>query len=260
MAEPELSPEIRKALDSYTVPPLPTGFSDRLVSRIEAIDTSSEVLATGFAHRFRRNGAGGSGWYRSSRIISSIAFLSLATATAAAAGFFGNPVYVPGVSEVLAKAELVPTPRYAWPVKPEALVVEAIDAAVEATPTVPANGTEAVVSRIQQLRKDPNFDNLAPRHKFVLARKEVGTMVRSGDATLQEARSAVRQLMRSADPETKTQWRGTAKARREAMLEKRERYRDAPPEQRAAIRQALRERQQNRQQHISADTEARLQP
>ncbi len=221
MADPEFSPEIRKALDSYAVPPLPTGFTDRLLARIEAGDTATAAPATGFASRFRRKGASGGGaWRRSSRIIGSVAFLSLATATAAAAGIFGNPVYVPGVSEVLAKTELVPSPRTTAPDKPVALATKAPDDAVEAAPTPPANGTEAVVGRIEQLREDPRFSNLTPRQKFVVARKQVRTMVRSGEATPQEARAAVRELVRNADPETKAQWREAAKARREARLER----------------------------------------
>lgn len=219
MAEPEFSPEVRKALDSYDVPPLPAGFAARLLARIETGDTASIAPATGFANRFRSRGAGGA-WRRSTRIISSVAFLSLATATAAAAGIFGNPVYVPVVSEVLAKTELVPSPRTTVPDKPVALATKASDAVTEPVPTPPANGTEAVVSRIEQLRENPKFENLTPRQKFVVARKEVRTMVRSGEATPQEARTAVRELVRNADPETKAQWRETAKARREARLER----------------------------------------
>ncbi len=228
MAEPEFSPEVRTALDSYAVPPLPAGFADRLLARIEAGDTATVAAATGFASRLRRSSGGA--WRRSSRIIGSVAFLSLATATAAAAGIFGNPVYVPGVSEVLAKTELVPAPRYIAQEKSSVLAPKPKDVAVTDVPAQPANGTEAVVSRIEQLRENPKFENLTPSQKFIIARKEVRTMVRSGEATPQEARAAVRVLVRSADPETKAQWRETAKARREARLERREQAALAPTE------------------------------
>lgn len=228
MAEPEFSPEVRKSLDSYAVPPLPAGFADRLLARIEAGDTGGGTAPLAFASSLRRGG--GSAWRRSSRIIGSVAFLSLATATAAAVGIFGNPVYVPGVTEVLAKAELVPAPRYAKPEKSQALAARSTDAAVEPTPTGPVNGTEAVVSRIEQLRENPKFENLTPRQKFVVARKEVRTMVRSGEATPQEARAAVRELAQNADPETKAQWRETVEARRQARLERREQPAPLPTE------------------------------
>jgi polyhydroxyalkanoate synthesis regulator phasin len=220
MAEPEFSPEVRTALDSYAVPSLPSGFADRLLARIEAGDTAKLAPATGFANRLRRNGGGA--WRRSSRIIGSVAFLSLATATAAAAGIFGSPVYVPGVSEVLAKTELVPASRYTAVEKSPVLAAKPKDVAVRDVPVQPANGTEAVVSRIEQLRENPKFENLTPRQKFIIARKEVRTMVRSGEATQQEARAAVRELVKNADPETKAQWREGAIARRKARLERRE--------------------------------------
>ena len=221
MPEPEFTPEVRKALDNYTVPPLPAGFADRLLAQIEAGDAESVASPSEFTNNLRRGG--GSAWRRSSRIIGSVAFLSLATATAAAAGIFGNPVYVPGVTEVLAKAELVPQPRYAKPQQSQAVTARAIDAAVEPTPPGPVSGIEAVVGRIEELRENPKFEKLTPRQKFVAARKEVRTMVRSGEATPQEARAAVRELLRSADPETKARWRETAEARRQARLERVER-------------------------------------
>ncbi len=49
-------------------------------------------------------------WRRTGRIIGIVGTFSLATATAAAAGFFGDPVYVPGVSEALVEAKIVETP------------------------------------------------------------------------------------------------------------------------------------------------------
>lgn len=231
MAEPEFSPEIRKALDSYAVPPLPGGFADRLMARIDAGDTASIAPATGFANRLRRGGSGGrSAWRRSGRILGSVAFLSLATATAAAAGFFGNPVYVPGVSEVLAKTELVPAVSMAASEKPTALAAQTVEVAAPPVSTPPANGTEAVVSRIEQMRNDPAFAELTPRQRLAVARNEVRTMIRSGEATRPEARAAVREIVRNADPETKAQWREAAKARREARLERREQATVVPTE------------------------------
>jgi hypothetical protein len=221
MAEPEFSNDVRKALDAYVVPPLPTGFSDRLMARVEAGDAGATVPVTGFANRLRGQGGGESNaWRRSGRILGSVAFLSLATATAAAAGFFGNPVYVPVVSEVLDKAELVESPRQVASAKPVVLAAKPFTDAKPVKQLIPATGKDAVVDRITDLRKNPQFENLTPRQKLGLARKEVRTMVRSGEATPQEARLAVRELVRNADPETKAQWKETAQARRAARLER----------------------------------------
>jgi hypothetical protein len=287
MAEPEFSSDVSKALNAYVVPPLPTGFSDRLMARVAASDAGADVPATGFNNRLRGKGRGASNaWRRSGRIFGSVAFLSLATATAAATGFFGNPVYVPVVSEVLDRAELVASPLQV--ASPKSIVVaakSAIDAEPPA-PLAPVTGKDAVVDRITGLRENPQFENLTPRQKFGVARKEVRTMVRSGEATPQDAREAVREMIRNADPETKAQWKETAKARRAARLAQadgtdaaittetktdaqlseeippfagggqspkklealRERYRNASPEQRAQIRRRLRERRSTRTQ------------
>lgn len=221
MAEPEFSNDVRKALDAYVVPPLPTGFNDRLMARVEAGDTGAAVPVTRFANRLRsKGGSGSNAWRRSRRILGSVAFLSLATATAAAAGFFGNPVYVPVVSEVLDKAQLVESPRQVASTNPVVLAAKTAPDAEPATQPVPATGKDAVVDRITGLRENPQFENLNPRQKLGLARKEIRTMVRSGEATPQEARLAVRELVRNADPETKAQWRETAQARRAARLER----------------------------------------
>lgn len=221
MAEPEFSNNVRKALDAYVVPPLPTGFNERLMARLEAGDTGAAMPVTSFANRLRgKGGRGSNAWRRSGRILGSVAFLSLATATAAAAGFFGNPVYVPVVSEVLDKAQLVESPRQLAFTKPVVLAAKTARNAEPAKQPVPATGKDGVVDRINGLRKNPQFENLTPRQKLGLARKEIRTMVRSGEATPQEARLAVRELVRNADPETKARWKETAQARRAARIDR----------------------------------------
>ncbi|MEP7349137.1 MAG: hypothetical protein ABI668_04195 [Sphingorhabdus sp.] len=301
MADPEFSPEVCKALDSYIVPALPAGFADRLLARIEAGDTATVTPAASFASRFRRKGASGSNaWRRSGRILGAVAFLSLATATAAAAGLFGDPVYMPGISEALAKAELVPLKQNVVKSEPTALAAKTLPEPALAATEPPASGTEAIVSRLSEMRTDPAYSNLTPRERLAIARKEVRTMIRSGEATPQEARAAVRELARTADPATRAQVRETIQARRQARLERtgrmapaatvdatpveadpmvataepesevpvteelpavadsglspekidalREKYSAASPEQRAQIRQFLRERRSSRLQ------------
>ncbi len=110
MTDPAFSPEMEKALNAYTVPPAPAGFSDRLMARIASGDTGTVATAMPELPARRRTP---SPWRRTSRIVGSVALFSLATATAAAAGVFGHPVYLPGITEALVKAEIVeaPAPR-----------------------------------------------------------------------------------------------------------------------------------------------------
>ena len=111
MSEPAFPPNVSAALDRLTVPPLPQGFGNRLIARIEAGDLPH--VATDVAQHLSspRRRFGGSGWRRSGGIVAIAATFSLATATAAASGFFGEPIYVPVVSDALAKADLVELPK-----------------------------------------------------------------------------------------------------------------------------------------------------
>jgi hypothetical protein len=218
MAEPAFSPEIEKALDAYAVPPMPTGFSDRLMARIASGDTG---LVDTAAHLPLPRARKSSPWRRTSRIVGSVAIFSLATATAAAAGFFGDPVYVPGVSEALVEAKIVDAP------KPVATPRVRMVAEPKPTETVmaqpPATGSAAIVNRVTDLRNDPAFAKLTPRERRAVTGKEVRQMVRSGEATRQDVRTAVRQLAQDADPATKEAWRKATAERREKRLERRER-------------------------------------
>ncbi len=243
MAEPAFSPEIEKALDAYAAPPLPTGFSDRLMARIASGDTG---LVDTAAHLPLPRARKSSPWRRTSRIIGSVAIFSVATATAAAAGFFGDPVYVPGVSEALVEAKFV---EAAKPVaKPKIRMVAEAKPIEAATAQPPATGSAAIVSRVTELRNDPEFSKLPPRERLRVAGQEVRQMVRSGEATRQDVRTAVRELAADTDPATKEAWRKAAADRRERRLERREALRNATPEERAEMLQSLRERRQARQQ------------
>jgi polyhydroxyalkanoate synthesis regulator phasin len=252
MTEPAFSPEMEKALDAYAVPPVPTGFGDRLMARIASGDTG-QVSATTTELPTRRRSA--SPWRRTSRIIGSVALFSLATATAAAAGVFGDPVYLPGISEALIEAKVVDAPEPKTKPKP---VIVAQKPAIKETASTTAEapkGSAAVVSRLGEMRDDPRYANLTPRQKFAVAGREVRNMVRSGEVTREEARTAVRQLAEHADPETKAAVRAALAERRQQRLERRERLRDATPEERAAFRQALRDRREELQQPAPAEPE-----
>jgi hypothetical protein len=294
------------------VPPVPPGFSERLMARIASGDTGRGAAPVEPSLSRQRRA---SPWRRTSRIVGSLAVFSLATATAAATGFFGEPVYLPVISKALIKAKIVDAPRPA--VRPSrdavaaAATSEAAATASSATgssatvTSAPLTGSAAIVSRVTELRSDPNFVKLAPREKRAVAGKEIRQIVRSGEASRQDVHMALRELSRDADPARKAALADAIVERREKMIERREqfsasaerigadqpvgpvgsvvapdaataepraatderdilvsgetaklspakiealreRYRNATPEQRAAMRRALRERRQIR--------------
>lgn len=257
MADPAFTPEMTKALDSYVVPTLPTGFSDRLMARIASGDTGqAAAMVTALSARKRPSNP----WRRTSRIIGSVALFSLATATAAAAGVFGDPVYLPGISEALVQAKIVEEPKHK--VKPKAaMIANNASPAVATDPAVPQpKGSAAVVSRLTEMREDPRYANLTPKQKFVVAGREVRSMVRSGEVTREEARTAVREMVNDADPETKAKVRQALEDRRAKRLERRAQLQNATPEERAAFRQALRERRDAVQSAAPVEPETPPQP
>jgi hypothetical protein len=276
----------KHALDQYQVPPLPAGFSDRLIARLASENNapSSAALLNQPVSWLRNRATRTLGpWGRSGRILTAIAALSLASATAAAAGFLGEPTYVPVISQVLASTNLVADPRAkstrAQPPaqsparkivaanQPEALTIDT----TPETRVAPAQGTTAVINRLQNLKENAAYNALPPRERLVLARRTVFAMVRSGEVTQEEAGIALKEMAENSDPATKAR-QARRKAAREVILERnaredaasgksetneaspqsraaafRERMRKASPEERAVFWRAVRERQQANQ-------------
>lgn len=218
---------MEKALDAYIVPPVPSGFGDRLMARIESGDTGqAETVMTELPSRRRSI----SPWRRTSRIIGSVALFSLATATAAAAGVFGDPVYLPVISEALVKADVIDAPKPETKLKP--VIVAQTPAIQGATPTpleMPT-GSAAVVTRLGEMRDDPRYADLTPRQRFTVAGREVRNMVRSGEVTREEARVAVREMARNASPETKAAVRAAVAERRAKRQKRRSGIATPPPQ------------------------------
>jgi hypothetical protein len=90
MSSFEFSPAMCLALDAYRVPPLPQDFAERVVARALAQSRQRPAVP-------RR----ASRWRRSGRIVTGIALAGLLSATAAAAGWLGKPVYVPVISQLI---------------------------------------------------------------------------------------------------------------------------------------------------------------
>lgn len=136
----EFSPAMRLALDAYRVPPLPEGFAERVVARALA---ESRQRAPSAARTAR--------WRRPRRIFAGVLLAGLLSATAAAAGWLGKPVYVPVISELiervkpaenhLAKSRALSRPAAApaVPASPEPIEapVDLAPAPVPARPSMP---------------------------------------------------------------------------------------------------------------------------
>lgn len=194
MSDTAFPAHIVAALDHFHVPPLPDGFGDRLIMRIAAGDLPEEGWENRDPLPDLRRSVPGSGWRRSGRIAVVALACGLATATAAASGVFGDAVYVPVISDALAKADLVTMP----PKKPERQSAathgkaKVNGAANEAEETVA--GKDIFLKKMQTLRKDPAYRALSPEQKIVRSRQEIKAMLDSGAVTVADIKAARRQL------------------------------------------------------------------
>jgi hypothetical protein len=189
MSEATFSSALAAALDRLSVPPLPHGFTNRLVARIDAGDFPVETLPP-LPSKPRRSSVNRVGWRKGGGIIASITALGLATATAAATGIFGEPVYVPVVSDALAKADLVALPTKSNPAPPTKTK------AIAAAPTVkipaePLEGKAAARELIQLKWQDLNFWQLSKEQRQAAMKAEVRAAVEAGRFSREDFRAAL---------------------------------------------------------------------
>jgi hypothetical protein len=246
MSEAVFPVHIAKALDRLTVPALPTGFGDRLLARIAAGDLPNDTEAVVAALPPLRRPMGIGGWRRSGRIIVVASAFGLATATAAASGVFGDPVYIPVVSQALASAKIVEMPAKkpveatrAKAKNPESLAIQ------KAAPIEP-KGKEAVLAVVMALRSDPQFRGLPQPERQARLKAEIAKLIADGSAQKGDVKAAWEQLAteRKLAVEARRQKRAPASSdRKEAMKLPRVRAQDKQltPEQKAKVRDAVRE-------------------
>jgi hypothetical protein len=216
MTDAAFPSNIAVALDRLTVPSLPSGFAERLLARIEAGDLPVEAEIAPPLPAMRKPVRTTRGWVRSGRIIGSVALFGLATATAAASGFFGEPVYVPVVSDALAKAELVELPKPKPPVaKPEKIRPPEV---VETLPKAPPTGKAAVHDLLDRLKKDESYNALPPRERVAVARREAAKLIRSGTVTRPEMLAALAEIRGELRPEIRAKVDAEVQRRRDAGL------------------------------------------
>jgi hypothetical protein len=247
MSEPAFPAAVATALNRLTVPPLPEGFADRLAARIAANDLPEEAIAAlpTMPQRRRVFGAG-LGWRRGGRIVASVTALGLATATAAASGVFGDPVYVPVVSDALAKANLVdlPTrPERAEAAKPQPKAVS--EGAELASPKV--DGKTAARDLVRSKWQDPEFRKLPKAERQAVMRDAIHAAIENGDFTRDDLRAATAEARTERVERDQERFKQNL-PKREALQQKakakiaaeRERYQQASPEEQAAMREQRR--------------------
>lgn len=194
MNDTPFPPQLTAALDAYAVPPLPEGFTRKLLARAQTPQGDQPQMRS--SKSIRR-----SPWARTGRFAMVIGSTGFIAATAAAAGIFGEPAYVPGISEVLIQAEIIDAPPKARPNKALPSPAISAPAAAEAASPLPVpTGSDKVKSTLQSLSRDPAFRALPPREKLRQAIAKNRELIRSGQATPQDVRRAVAEI-RAETPE-----------------------------------------------------------
>lgn len=243
MSDAVFPASVAAALDRLTVPSLPSGFAERLLARIESgdlpLETPTELPQLRRPVALRR-------WLRPGRVALGIAAFGITSATAAASGVFGDPVYVPVVSEALAKADIVQLPVKAPPAQKPKVVAEPALPKGETKPE--ETGTAAVRELYTRLRADKEFRQLPPRERTAIARAELEDMLRSGTIKAEDIRAAMRELNQER--------RQKEIARREKVAERVERYRKAGPQEQAEMRKEQRLRNAETRQDIKTAFDA----
>lgn len=212
---------IAAALDSFTIPALPRDFAERLVERTLARD----AVAASLPETPRRRS---SAWSRAGRIVASVATLGFVTAAAAAGGVFGEPLYVPGITEAMQKANVITAPAP----KTHAQAIAKIAAKPVPAP-VPVSGQARAKAALDELRKDPAFESMRPRDKMKAAVRETRALVKSGAVTRPEARAALKQVAQERIAELPPERQQAIKDRMEKIRERRAAKRDLRQQRRA---------------------------
>lgn len=216
MSDAAFPSHITAALDRFSPPPLPRGFADRLVARIEADDLPANVEEGSTPSPFSRRHAAGV-WRRSGRLVMAVTALGIASATAAASGAFGDPIYVPVVSETLAKAKFVELPSQVAAVpKVESKTIKAPAPAKDGAQTPvadPIKARQALRDLHKRLRVNPEFRRLPPDERRAMARQEVRAMIDRGEISIDDLKASAA-MMQSRRAEV-------IEARRNSMAERR---------------------------------------
>ncbi len=244
MSEAVFPLHVSRALDLLKVPSLPRGFSDRLVARISSGDIPEEMDVSAIALPGLRHPVAATGWRRTGRIVFAAAALGLATATAAAAGVFGEPVYIPVVSQALAKAQIVEMPVAKPAAKKLAKAESASTSAPKQVVKTAPSGKDAVLALITELRADPALKNLPREQRQERAKAEIAKLLADGTAQKADVKAAWMQLAMERKDAHKARIEQALSHREKRLAEAQKRtepLRKKPltPEQKAKMRDAV---------------------
>jgi hypothetical protein len=208
MTEPIFPPDIAAALDRFDVPPLPDGFTDRLLARIDAL-AAQPALPPLRPHR-----SAGGRWRRNGMIAGSFGLFGMVTAAAAATGFFGEPVYVPVVSEALAEANIAPLPKKLVkkpePVAKKPRLPEQAAPNVIEKDVVAATGVDAARALMKAKWQDPAFRQMPKEERKQQMRESLSKAMADGQFSKEELKTAAREWR--AERAERQQQRAAARA------------------------------------------------
>jgi len=225
MTQPAFSAPVVAALDSYSVPPLPAGFADRLIARAanDAAVATPEQPAIPRQRPHSRHSR--SPWARAGRLMGSIGVIGFVTAAAAAAGFFGERIYVPGVTEILVEAQVIAPAKasnptiFATRAAPNTSGAISTNAALAtggdnlASGNNPSSETR-MQTMLAALMAKSEFQKLPVSAKRTAVKNEMRQLGRSGNATPARIRSARHQARaaRAAHRDIPPEIRGNTRA------------------------------------------------
>lgn len=239
MSEAAFPLHISQALDRLAVPPLPQGFGNRLAARIASGDLPDESSVAEIALPVLRRPVSTTGWRRSGRILVVAAAFGLATATAAAAGVFGNPIYIPVVSQALAHAQIVemPTGKSAIEKQVKKDKPLAKEAQLAAKPEV--SGKDAVLTLIAGLRADPANRDLTRRERLDRFKIEIDKLLADGTAQKGDVKAAWTQLAAERKAADMARLEQGLPVRAPRIIEAKQRAKPLTPEQKEKVRDAV---------------------
>lgn len=232
---------ISRALDRLIVPSLPSGFSDRLAARVASSDLLDEAGAVDIELPAMRRSIGATGWLRSGRILIVAASFGLATATAAAAGVFGDPVYIPVVSHALAKAHIVEMPIEKPLAAKQAKVEKILDDGFKPSAKQKVSGKDAVLALIAELRADPAYRNLPRRERLERAKIEIDKLLADGTVQKADVKAAWTQLAKERKAADRVRIEQGLPIGKRPLAETKQRAKPLTSEQKEKVRDAVKQ-------------------
>lgn len=238
MSEAVFPLHVSQALDRLSVPQLPAGFSDRLAARIASGDLPQETIRN---LPVLRRPFGTTGRRRSGRIMFVAATFGLATATAAAAGIFGDPVYIPVVSQALASAQIVEMPTERAVPKKQAKA-ETNRAEPVTQPVAPqAMGKDAVLAVIAGMRADPAYRDLTRRERLDRLKIEIDKLLADGTVQKADVKAAWAQLATEREVADNARTKQGLPVPERRIIEAKPRANPLTPEQKEKMREAVKQ-------------------